>query len=449
MRKINKNNSTNQVNSLFSDVFNIEKPVKVSFTAPELSNLGGLALVSKSAKESGLLEKFASLIPEWRNEQLLVHTIPQLINQRVMQITAGFADADDCDDLRHDNILKMCVGRTPNDIPLASQPTMTRLENRITHRELYNMGKMFVEHFISSYKEEPKQIILDFDDSNSNTYGTQELTLFNEYYHEYCYMPLFVFEGYSGKLILPILRPGRVNKQINVAGLMIRIVEELRKRWKKTFIVIRGDCMFCSPKFMAWAATQDKVRFVTGLSGNAALNKLTANWIKDARDEYGKTKHDVRHYHEFLYKAKSWLQEERVIVKIEHNERGLNVRYIVTSLKDKSPRKLYEKKYCKRGDCELYIKEMKNGVFADRMSCYKFTANQFRLYLSGLAYILLQDVRRKMLRKSSLNAATLITLRNKIIFSPVKVTEQKTQIKVEFQPNHPKKGWLKWNLMTA
>ena len=190
MRKINKNNSTNQVNSLFSDVFNIEKPVKVSFTAPELSNLGGLALVSKSAKESGLLEKFASLIPEWRNEQLLVHTIPQLINQRVMQITAGFADADDCDDLRHDNILKMCVGRTPNDIPLASQPTMTRLENRITHRELYNMGKMFVEHFISSYKEEPKQIILDFDDSNSNTYGTQELTLFNEYYHEYCYMPL-------------------------------------------------------------------------------------------------------------------------------------------------------------------------------------------------------------------------------------------------------------------
>lgn len=174
--------------------------------------------------------------------------------------------------------------------------------------------------------------------------------------------------------------------------------------------------MFCSPKFMAWAATQDKVRFVTGLSGNAALNKLTANWIKDARDEYGKTKHDVRHYHEFLYKAKSWLQEERVIVKIEHNERGLNVRYIVTSLKDKSPRKLYEKKYCKRGDCELYIKEMKNGVFADRMSCYKFTANQFRLYLSGLAYILLQDVRRKMLRKSSLNAATLITLRNKIIF---------------------------------
>ena len=206
MCKINKNKSTEQANSLFSDVFNTEKPVKISFTAPELSNLGGLALVSKAAKDSALIEKFASLIPEWRNELLLVHSIPQLVCQRVMQIAAGFEDADDCDALRHDSILKMCVGRNPNDIPLASQPTMTRLENRMTHRELYNMGQMFVEHFISSYEKEPKRIILDFDDSNSNTYGAQQLTLFNDYYHEYCYMPLFVFEGYSGKLILPILR---------------------------------------------------------------------------------------------------------------------------------------------------------------------------------------------------------------------------------------------------
>lgn len=181
MSKGNKNNSTDQANSLFSDAFNIEKPVKISFTAPELSNLGGLALVSKAAKDSRLIEKFASLIPEWRSEFTLGHTIPQLVCQRVMQIAAGFEDADDCDALRHDSILKMCVGRNPNDIPLASQPTMTRLENRVTHRELYSMGHMFVEHFISSYEKEPKRIILDFDDSNSNAYGAQQLTLFNDY----------------------------------------------------------------------------------------------------------------------------------------------------------------------------------------------------------------------------------------------------------------------------
>lgn len=253
-----KNNSTNHVNLLFSDVFNTEKPVKISFTAPELSNQGGLSLVSKEAKDSRLIEKIASLIPEWRSEFTLVHTIPQLVCQRVMQIAAGFEDADDCDALRHDSILKMCVGRNPNDIPLASQPTMTRLENRVTHRELYNMGHMFVEHFISSYGKEPERIVLDFDDSNSNAYGAQQLTLFNDYYHEYCYMPLFVFEGYSGNLVLPILRPGRPNKHANVAGLMIRLIEKLREKWKNTIIVSRGDCMFCSPEFMEWVRNKTK-----------------------------------------------------------------------------------------------------------------------------------------------------------------------------------------------
>ena len=151
----------------------------------------------------------------------------------------------------------MCVGRTPNNVPLASQPTMTRLENRVRRAELFAMGKMFVEYFISSYEKESKQIILDFDDSNSNAYGQQELSLFNDYYHEYCFMPLFVFEGYSGKLILPILRPGRVNKRTNVAGLIFRLVEELRKKWKNTMIVIRGDSMFCSHEVMTRAAQQD------------------------------------------------------------------------------------------------------------------------------------------------------------------------------------------------
>ena len=177
--------------------------------------------------------------------------------------------------------------------------------------------------------------------------------------------------------------------------------------------------MFCSHEVITWAAQQNKVRFITGLSGNQKLNQLASNLISEVKAEYAKTKKDVRRYQEFQYKASSWTHEERVIVKVEHNVQGLNVRYIVTNFKDRNPRRLYEKKYCKRGDCELYIKEMKNGVYADRMSCHKFSANQFRLYLSALAYILLQDVRHKMLRKSSLKASTLITLRNKIIFSPV------------------------------
>ena len=300
------------------------------------------------------------------------------------------------------------------------------------------MGHMFVEHFISSYGKKPERIVLDFDDSNSNAYGARQLTLFNDYYHEYGYMPLFVFEGYSGNLVLPILRPGRPNKHANVADLMIRLIEKLREKWKNTIIVSRGDCMFCSPEFMEWV--RNKTRSAS--SRDCQETPLSTSCLPVGLKMSAKNT-ERRERTSGIIMNSYTRQEERVIVKIEHNEMGLNVRYIVTSLKDKSPRKLYEKKYCKRGDCELYIKEMKNGAFADRMSCHKFTANQFRLYLSGLAYILLEDVRHKMFRKSSLKSSTLITLRNKIILSPVKVTEQKTQIKVVFQPNHPRRGWLR------
>ena len=227
----------------FSD---LKKPVEVSFTAPNLSSFGGLALLKRVNEHQKFIHRLSAHVSEWRNEHLLVHGIEEMMTQRVFQIAAGYEDADDCDALRNDSMLKMCSGRLPGEVALSSQPTMTRFENHVSHRELYNMGREFVHQFIRSYKNVPARIILDFDDSNSNTYGAQQLTFFNDYYGESCYMPLFVFEGYSGKLILPLLRPGRVNKRLNVFGLMRRIITEIRKYWKDTVIVVRGDAMFCS-----------------------------------------------------------------------------------------------------------------------------------------------------------------------------------------------------------
>lgn len=182
-----------------------------------------------------------------------------MVTQRVFQIAAGYEDADDCDALRHDSMLKMCSGLLPKDGDLCSQPTMSRLENHVSRQELYEMCRAFVHQFIRSYKKIPAKIILDFDDSNANTYGAQQLSLFNDYYGEYCYMPLFVFEGYSGKLVLPLLRPGRINKRTNTFGLMKRLITEIRKYWKDTVIIVRGDAMFCSHEFMEWAGCQHHV----------------------------------------------------------------------------------------------------------------------------------------------------------------------------------------------
>ena len=152
----------------------------MSFTAPNLSSFGGLTLLKSVNEHQGFIHRLSKHVIEWRNEHLLVHSIEEMMTQRVFQIAAGYEDADDCDALRNDSMLKMCSGRLPGEVALSSQPTMTRFENHVSHRELYDMGREFVHQFIRSYKKAPVKIILDFDDSNSNTYGAQQLTFFND-----------------------------------------------------------------------------------------------------------------------------------------------------------------------------------------------------------------------------------------------------------------------------
>ena len=309
------------------------KKVTVDFSASELSSLGGLALVSEYEKSSSrIIERIKSCIKDPRWEPIVIHSQTEMLSWRIYQIMAGFEDADDCDRLCSDGILKMCAGRSASDeMDLASQPTMTHLENRLSRKELFDIGEAFIDDFIASYESEPDSIIIDADDTNADTYGAQQLTLFNAYYGEYCYMPLLLFEGRSGKLILPVLRPGRGNKAINIAGLLKRLILKLRKKWKHTQIIVRGDSHFCSHDFMDWATDrQDGIHFISGLAGNVKLKRKSANWLDTAIASYEATGEEVRIFHSFMYKASSWKHQQRVVVKIEVNNLGTNVRYVVT-----------------------------------------------------------------------------------------------------------------------
>jgi len=436
MCKISQNIPTLQTKI---DIFKFQqskKAVECSFTAPDLSSNGGLLLLSQVDSRCDFLDKFASLIKEWRNEDLLVHDRSTLVKQRVMQIAAGFEDADDCDRLRNDKALKMSVGRTPNGIDLASQPTMTRLENHVGHKELYAIGELFIENFLDSYASAPGSIIIDLDDTNSNTYGAQQLTLFNNYYGEYCYMPLLAFDAATGRLILPMLRPGRVNKRLNVSGLMKRLVIRIRKRWPKTKIILRGDGQFCSHDFMTWASRKKDVKFITGMSANSVLYDKVAGLVDHAAYLYKKDKKDVKLYMRFWYKAKSWETGHYVIAKVEHTSMGSNVRFIITNITNATAKELYETGYCKRGICELYIKELKTYLKADRMSCNSFSANQFRLFLHSAAYVLLLQAKEMLFCGTELSEVSILTFRERIILSAVRITEMKTKIKVEFQNDH-------------
>jgi hypothetical protein len=424
----NTENSTQELN-----LFPIEgKNIELSFNGDRISSDGGLLLLRELDSQLNLLSSASNCIHDERDQRYIDHSVKELLTQRVFQIAAGYEDCNDCNDLREDMIFKMCAGRLPqSENDLASQPTMSRLENTVTMTDLFRLGECLVDIFINSYSKAPSVIILDCDDTNNDTYGQQELALFNNYYNEYCYMPLHIYEGLSGKLITTILKPGRRNKQANIARLLQKLILHLRVQWPDTKIIVRGDSHFASQDFMDWTWTQPNVDFITGLTGNAKLHELAQVTIESAQREFNQYQKPVKRYHSFLYKAGSWENYQRVIVKVEVSTMGTNIRYIVTSLNDFRTRDLYEKGYCARGSMELRIKDHKLYLKSDRSSCSKFTANQFRLFLHSMAYILIHTLQKQVLKGSEYANATMKTIQLKIIKTAAWVKEMRTKIKIE------------------
>jgi hypothetical protein len=409
-----------------------EKNAELSFTGSQISSDGGLLLLREVEKRLHLIDRISNCISDGRDQRYTDHSMKELLTQRIFQIAAGYEDCDDCDDLREDAVFKMCSERLPQSgCDLGSQPTMSRLENAATQKDLLNIGKELVNTFVGSYDTEPKLIILDCDDTNNNTYGQQQLTLFNNYYHEYCYMPLHIYEGLTGKLITTILKPGRRNKQSDVAGILKKLISHLREQWPNTLIIVRGDSHFASRDFMQWSEGQLRTDYITGLAGNKKLHGLAHPVIKSAEKEYEKYEKPVKRYHTFMYQAGSWDKARRVIVKVEVGHMGTNVRYIVTSMHEFRSRQLYEKGYCKRGNAELRIKEHKLYLKSNRSSCQSFKANQFRLFLHSAAYVLLHTMQQEMLKGTEFANVTFKTIQNKIIKTAAWVKELKTKIKIE------------------
>lgn len=410
------------------------KKVEVQFSAEQISSDGGLLFLKEVDQNIGLIDRIVSCIEDDRHSSYIKHDIKSLVTQRVMQIAAGYEDANDCNTLRNDGVLKVCCDKEDS---LSAQPTMTRFENSISNKELYKISQTFVDQFIAGYAEDPKVIILDCDDTAAQAYGDQQLSLFNNYYSSYCFMPLHIYEGLSGKLIASILKPGRRSKSVNVFSILRRLIEYLRKSWPNTIIILRGDSHFCSQDFMDWSETQNKVDFITGISGNQILNRHAQTTIQSAQREFETSKKPVKRYHSFFYKAGSWEHEQRVIVKVEVSERGTNVRFITSSIKYIRTKTLYENAYCARGNAELRIKDHKTYLKSDRMSCNSFKANQFRLFLHSAAYVLIHSLQKEALAFTDFCNSTMKTIQLKIIKIATRVKIMKTKIKIEFPVEFP------------
>jgi hypothetical protein len=432
----NKLGNSHQFNLFHLSDFN-NKSTELSFNQEHTSNDGGLLLLKEVDKQIGLIDQLSGCIDDLRHPGYIKHTLNSMFRQRIMQIAAGYEDTNDCNALKDDGILKICSN---SEKSLASQPTMCRLENQPSSKELYKMAKVFIDVFVFSYDTPPGCIILDCDDTSALVYGQQELALFNTYYGDHCFMPLHIYEGMTGKLITTILKPGRRSKGIDMYSIMKKLINYLHQKWPDTLIILRGDSHFCSKDFMDWSHHDNTTGFITGLSGNKALHELARVTIESAEREFNQYGKPVKRYHSFEYKATTWEHPQRVVVKVEVSSIGTNVRYIASSLKNIRAKALYEQGYCARGSAELRIKDHKTYLLSDRMSCNSFKANQFRLFLHSAAYVLIHTLQEQVLKGTEFCKATMKTIQLKILKVAAKVKIMKTKVKIEL----PIKFYSRW-----
>jgi len=420
------------------------KEVHVDFAGGELSSDSGVILLREIIEELGIVKKVAALLPDDRHPSYVTHTTEELLTQRVLQIIAGYEDGNDCDALRNDPAFKIGCGKTSEtDDPLASQPTMCRFENRIDNKTLFRLSRLQLDFFIKSYAAAPEAIILDFDDTEDQTYGDQQLNLFNAYYGNRCYQPMHIYEGRSGKLIATILRPGKRPKGQEIARMIRRIVRPIREAWPDVGIIIRGDSHYNGPKVLD-TCREINLEHTLGLTANKILKEKIKAIVKQAKELFDVNPRPFKLYHDFEYQAATWSAPERVIAKIEYTEKlELNIRFITTSLKKTQCKFVYETCYCGRGQAELYIKEHKRQLGSDRTSSHRFVVNQFRLIFFNLAYMIMHHFRIKHLNNTCFAKADFNTIRLRLIKIAGQIKELSTRVKVHLCSSYPYKNEFK------
>ena len=415
------------------------KKVTADFTGGDVSYDVGVLALRAIVDKIGIIDQLAEAITDTRHQSYIRHDLTMLLNQRILQIACGYEDADDSDDLRTDPGFKSACNRLPSGDDLASQPTMSRFENALTSRDIYRIAKVMIKQFIASYEEPPEALILDIDDTDDPTHGAQQLSMFNGYYDEYCYQPLFIYDGVSGKLIASILRPGKRPCGREICAIIKRVVKLIRTAWPNVGILLRGDSHFATPEIYAWCDTHS-VQYIMGLTCTSILKTKAQAALLAARSEYEASGKKVRAFRQIRYQASTWSRELRVIVMAEVSGQGDNIRFIVTSLESSQPSFIYETVYCGRGQMENFIKDHKLALKSGRTSCHSFMANSFRLMLHSAAYVILHTLRGKALIGTDFATAQFDTIRLRLLKIGAEVKEMKTKIHFILPSSFPLKN---------
>lgn len=406
--------------------------VEAAFDGGDIVSDGGVLLLKRVDERLGLTRAAALALGDERRSASVQHSVHSLLAQRIYGLCLGWSDVCDHNVLRKDLVMQTAVGRAE---PLASAPTLSRLETAATPEHAASLHEVLMQQFIASHAKAPKELVLDVDATHVPLHGEQERGHFHAYYDNYCYLPLYVFAGQD--MLACVLRPSDRDPASVVSALIKRLLVPLRRAWPKTKIIVRADSGFCRPRVLQ-RLERWRVSYIIGLQKNSRLTQQVELAELALAEQFSAKQTKQRMFGEFQYAAGTWDKERRVIARLEHGEQGANPRFIVTDLPG-SPKALYERRYCARGEAENRIKEAQLDLFGRRASCHRFQANQLRLLLAALAYTLMINLRRLGLQGTELAQACTATIRIKLLKIGAAVLRNTRRVRVLLASAHPMK----------
>jgi hypothetical protein len=411
------------------------KEITLDFEGGQITSDAGVVLLEEVDRRYGVTEEAAQCLDDPRDPDRVVHETLALVKQRLFSIALGYEDANDADTLRHDPALKTVSGRPPESgEDLASQPTLSRLENRVSEKDLARLSAWLLDLYVKTHPGPRRVIVIDLDATDDPTHGHQQLSLFHGYYEQHMYHPLLALDGESGFPLGVVLRPGNVHASKGVIRLLKRILRTLKKAYPKATMVVRADAGFAVPALYRFCE-RHRLLYVIGFINNARLERRVAGLLAQAEAEFRRTGVKQRRFTAFWYRADSWRRPRRMLAKVEYHEPGPNQRFVITNL-GLEAQPLYDHVYVLRGEMENRIKELKLGLKADRLSCHRFDANQFRLLLHTAAYCLFLLLRRH-LAGTELEHAQVQTLRLKLLKIGARVRETSRRIWFHLASGYP------------
>ena len=382
------------------------KKVVANFKGGAITSDAGVLLLREVDKKIKLTKNISKFLPDHRQKGKIKHTTLDMLRQRIYALALGYEDLNDHDYLRKDLAFQTAIEK---ENILASSASLCRFENKFSKKLAFDMHKEIIDQFITSFKNNPKKLVLDFDATDLPIHGKQENRHYHGYYKHDCFLPLHVFCG--EQLLVSYLRPSNIDGAKHAWAILALLVKYLRKTWPDVKIVFRADSGFCRPKVLSWCEKHN-VDYIIGIAGNTRLQKLIKPLVDQAKTNFEITKEKQQLFMEFLYAANSWKKQRRIIGKAEYNAKGDNKRFIITNLSDPSEI-VYKNIYCPRGNMENKIKEQFE-LFSYRTSCHRWWPNQLRMLLSALAYVLIENLRSVYLKKTQFFTSQISTIRLKL-----------------------------------